>query len=79
VHVLIWGGPTHRDLLNERSVNYQSGHWSIKPWRTRCHRRLRANEVDIDSADGATPPVIEQKSADEIVANDINISIGYLI
>ncbi|GGC79215.1 hypothetical protein [Marinobacter halophilus] len=52
VHVLIWGGPTYRDLLNERSVNYQSGSWSIKPGRSRCHRRLRANEMDTDSADG---------------------------
>nr|WP_299244919.1 hypothetical protein [uncultured Halomonas sp.] len=50
VHALIWG-----DLLNERSVNYQSGHWSIKPGRSRCHRRLRANEVDTDSADGGNP------------------------
>jgi len=47
VHALIWG-----DLLNERSVNYQSGPWSIKPGRNRCHRRLRANEMDTDSADG---------------------------
>jgi len=68
VHALIWGGPTHRDLLNERSVNYPSGHWSIKPGRSRCHRRLRANEVDTIALMGATPPVIEQKSADGIVA-----------